>query len=356
MGGKATAEKAGDLYDLAYALLADANLESGQQKVIELLRESKIRYESAFISSGNSFAGARLAARNTLSGYIGEITRGVSAYEEVKRMLAQATDDWPTLLSRLQKVRDTLLAQDKLIINLTADPDVLEKVRPTVEAFVAKLPSTAKCDPQAPAWRDAVQLLPAVDEAYGITTQVHYVAMGGRLFQPGEKPSGAYYVVSRFLSRGFLWDNVRVVGGAYGGGCALNPRSGGFAFSSYRDPNVQGTLDIYSKSAAELEELELTDDALEQAIVGAVGDLDSPMNSQQKGSFALSLHLTGVTTESRQRYRDEVLSTSRDSFAAFAKALRGATFKTSIFGAKDALEQANAARPEDQQITIKQLS
>merc|ERR1719352_2116083 len=146
------------------------------------------------------------------------------------------------------------------------------------------------------------------NEAYAITTQVNYVAAGCRLFEPGEVCNmGAFGVVARFLSRGYLWDNVRVVGGAYGGGCSLNPRSGGFNFSSYRDPNVQGTLDIYAKSADALEEMELTEDALEQAIVGAVGDLDSPMNSQQKGSVALTHYLTGVTTETRQQYRDEVL-------------------------------------------------
>ena len=78
---------------------------------------------------------------------------------------------------------------------------------------------------------------------------MHYVAAGCQLFEQGEKASGAFYTVARFLSRGFLWDNVRVVGGAYGGGCALNPSTGGFAFSSYRDPNVQGTLDIYGRSA-----------------------------------------------------------------------------------------------------------
>jgi Zn-dependent M16 (insulinase) family peptidase len=354
--GKATAEKAADLFDLAHTLLADANLEGGQQKVIEILRETQSRLETAFISSGNAFAGSRLGARNTLYGYVGEITQGVSFYDEVKRMLAQSKDDWPTLLSRLQRVRDTLLAQNKLIINLTADPDMLEKVRPTVETFVAKLPATAKCDAQVPAWRDAAALLPAVDEAYAITTQVNYVAMGARLFEPGSKPSGAYYVVARFLSRGYLWDNVRVVGGAYGGGCSFNPRTGGFNFSSYRDPNVQGTLDIYAKSADALEELVLTDDALEQAIVGAVGDLDNPMNSQQKGFFALTLHLTGVTTEARQRYRDEVLGTSRESYAEFAKALRAGQFKTAIFGSKEALEQANSTRSDDEKITIKQLS
>ena len=42
--------------------------------------------------------------------------------------------------------------------------------------------------------------------------------------------------------------------------------------------------------------------ALEQAIVGAAGDLDSPLTSQAKGFRALTQHLTGVTDEMRQRY------------------------------------------------------
>jgi len=354
--GKATVDKSGDLFSLAHALLTDANLKGGQAKVVELLREKKSNLETAFISSGNSFAGARLAARNTLHGYVGELTQGVTYYEAVKEMLTQAKDDWPTLLGRLEKVRETVLSQEGLIINLTADPDALDAVRPTVDAFAAKLPKTAKSDPTAVPWRKAVTLLPAVDEAYAITTQVHYVAAGMRLFEPGTKLDGAFYAVARFLSRGYLWDNVRVVGGAYGGGCSLNPRTGGFAFSSYRDPNVQGTLDIYAKTAEALENAHLTDDALEQAIVGAVGDLDSPMTSEQKGFRALTLHLTGVTTEMRQQYRDEVLGTTRASFKAFAKTLRAKPFKVAIFGAKDAIEAANTARGADEQIAITQLS
>ena len=122
-----------------------------------------------------------------------------------------------------------------------------------------------------------------MDEGYAITTQVNYVAAGTQLFKPGEQMDGSFYAVARFVSRRYLWDNVRVVGGAYGGGCALNPASGGLVPSSYRDPNLQGTLDIYGKTVSVLDALEIDDAALEQAIVGAAGDLDSPLTSQQKG-------------------------------------------------------------------------
>ena len=224
--GKATVEKADELFELVHQLLADANFAGGQvgapgtrapgtrarapgtrvhcsppsprraprapneprrltdprrspprqTKVIEMLRETQSRLETSFISSGNSFAGMRLAARNTLLGYVGELTQGVTYYEEVKAMLSMAKDDWPSLLARLERVRDILLAQRGLIINLTADPDALAAVRPTVDAFVSKLPAAAALDPKAKAWRDDVTLLPRVDEAYAITTQVRHVA------------------------------------------------------------------------------------------------------------------------------------------------------------------------------------
>jgi len=228
-------------------------------------------------------------------------------------------------------------------------------VQPAIDALVARLPATPKHDPKALPWRDAVTLLPAKDEAYAITTQVNYVAAGCPLFSQGEALDGSLYVVARFLSRGYLWDNVRVVGGAYGGGCALNTNTGALAFSSYRDPNLQATLDIYAKTIDALDALQLSDDALEQAIVGAAGDLDSPLTSQQKGQRALNHYLTGTTTEIRQAFRDQVIGTTRESFAQFAEVLRGKRLYTAVFGSKDALDKANADRSDDVQIEVTPL-
>jgi len=89
--------------------------------------------------------------------------------------------------------------------------------------------------------------------------------------------------------------------------------------------------------------------------VGAVGDLDSPMNAQQKGQRALTHYLTGVTTEQRQKFRDSIIGMDRSSFAAFAERLRKAKLAVCTFASKDAIEAANAKRAEDEQIKIIQL-
>ena len=99
---------------------------------------------------------------------------------------------------------------------------------------------------------------------------------------------------------------------------------------------------------------ELSDEALEKAIVGAVGDLDSPMNAQQKGFQALAWHLSGTTTEERQKYRDGVLNCDRAAFVALADRLKAAKFGAAVFGAADALEKANAGR--DSKLSVTKLS
>jgi len=53
--------------------------------------------------------------------------------------------------------------------------------------------------------------------------------------------SGAAYVINKHLGATWLWDRVRVSGGAYGGFCDFDPHSGMFSFLSYRDPNLPKT-------------------------------------------------------------------------------------------------------------------
>lgn len=58
---------------------------------------------------------------------------------------------------------------------------------------------------------------------------------GGNLYtDAGYKLNGSAYVIEKYLGNTWLWDRVRVVGGAYGGFCSFDPQSGGFNFLSYR--------------------------------------------------------------------------------------------------------------------------
>ena len=141
--GKATSDKTDELFDIYKLILTDAKLDS-QKKVIEMLRESRSRLEAGIQGSGHSFANTRMKARYSVPGYIDEKMGGISSLATVKQLLKQAEEDWPSLLARLEKIRDTILdeklCRDGMFLDITGDKKVLESIQPSVEKFLEELP------------------------------------------------------------------------------------------------------------------------------------------------------------------------------------------------------------------------
>merc|ERR1712046_39314 len=182
------------------------------------------------------------------------------------------------------------------------------------------------------------------NEGFTVPSQVNYVVKGGPLYEPGEHVSGSSSVVSRFLSLHYLWDNVRVMGGAYGGFARFSETSGRFVYMSYRDPNLKKTLDIYDKAPEALLESEISDGDILQGVIGAIGDLDSPLSPDQKGYSSMIQYLSGESATDRQKWRDGILQSSEKDFKDFAERLKRVSEHGSVavVGSQSALETANA--------------
>ena len=342
--GKAVPDKVSVLFDLFAEVLLNANL-NNQKRAVEMLKESKVRKETSVITSGHTYAATRLAAKYSFMGYFGEITGGLTSVRDAGALLEQAEKDWPLLSARLIKIRDTIMNRNTgVIINFTGDEKALGAAKSAVQGFLNKFPVTGKPieNNLVATWNPKKMLLPVVSEGFAVPTQVNYVVKGGPIYASGEKVSASTSVISRFLSLHYLWDNVRVMGGAYGGFARFSENSGRFVYMSYRDPNLKATLDIYDKGHEALATSEITDEVLLQSIIGAVGELDSPMTAEQKGFASLSQYLSGETASERQKYRDEVLDTRGPDFKDFANRL-AAVKKTGVsvvFGSQAALDDA----------------
>jgi Zn-dependent M16 (insulinase) family peptidase len=143
-----------------------------------------------------------------------------------------------------------------------------------------------------------------------------------------------------------LWDKVRVQGGAYGGFCTLDHRSGNFTFLSYRDPNLLETLDIYDQTPAFLKRAEPDESELTRSIIGTIGDIDTYQLPDAKGFTSMQRYLAGESDDIRQRRRDEILGASIADFRAFADALAELTARGQVvvLGSEQAIQAANARR------------
>ena len=167
---------------------------------------------------------------------------------------------------------------------------------------------------------------------------MNYVGLGLSLNGTGYRYTGAQAVILRHLRMGYLWDQVRVQGGAYGCFARYGRATGAFTFASYRDPNVENTLRVYRNTPDYLGNLSLSEADVTRAIVGAIGDVDTYMLPGAKGAAAFSRWMAEESDEERQRIREEILATRLSDFHDFAPYLAEAMKKAvpCVLGGSDA--------------------
>uniref|UniRef100_A0A6J1C5I7 Presequence protease 1, chloroplastic/mitochondrial-like n=1 Tax=Momordica charantia TaxID=3673 RepID=A0A6J1C5I7_MOMCH len=339
--GKAMAGCAEDLFNLMNCILQEVQF-TDQQRFKQFVSQSKSRMENRLRGSGHGIAAARMDAKLNIAGWISEQMGGLSYLEFLRTLEEKVDSNWAEISSSLEEIRQSLLSRKNCLINITADGKNLTKSEKFIGNFLDFLPNQSALKNST--WNAR---LSSENEAIVIPTQVNYVGKAANIYETGYQLNGSAYVISKFISNTWLWDRVRVSGGAYGGFCDFDTHSGVFSFLSYRDPNLLKTLDVYDGTVDFLRELELDEDTITKAIIGTIGDVDSYQLPDAKGYSSLLRHLLGITEEERQRRREEILSTSLKDFKNFADTLEAVKNKgvvVSVASPED-VETANNERP-----------
>jgi Zn-dependent M16 (insulinase) family peptidase len=322
--GKALAKKAGKLFGLAQAILSDARLDN-KERFGQIVLEEKAQAEAALIPSGHRLVNLRLLSKLNKADLISERVNGLEQLFFLRRLAERIEADWPGVLADLEAARAAVVDASRAIVNVTIDGKDFDALRPAMERFMESLPrrsakageSAPKADASGGAPKPAMELLTA-------PSQVNFVGAAYPLAATGARPSGAFIVAKKYLDTTFLWEKVRVQGGAYGGFSSYDLNSGTFAFLSYRDPNLEKTLDTFKEAAGYLKNLAIGGEELTRAIIGTIGAVDSYLLPDAKGFTSLVHYLTGYTQESRQAIRDQILAAKAADFKALGEAIAAA--------------------------------
>ncbi len=335
--GKATVAQTGDLLAILRDILLTVKLDN-PARFMQMLLEEKAQEEGSLIPAGHRVALSRLRAKLNEASWAAEQMGGVSYLFFLRRLIEQVEQDWPAVLAKLEEVRGLLVNRAAMLCNVTVDAANWATVQPQVADFLSALPSAPVV---RPAWTPTYDPAP---EGLTIPAQVNYVAKGANLFELGYTRRGSIEVILNCLRTTYLWEKVRIQGGAYGAFCVFDAQSGVFGYGSYRDPNLLGTLANYDGVAAFLRRLELSEEELVKNIIGVIGALDAYQLPDAKGYTALQRYLIGYSDAARQQYRDEILGTTAADFAALADAVEkvNEAGRIVVLGSADALENARA--------------
>ncbi len=337
--GKATIDQAGELLSILKDVLLSANL-NNPERFRQIVLEEKADMEASLAPAGHRMVNLRLRAQFDEAGWAAEKISGISYLTFLRELGALIEKDWASVLGHLEKIRQILVNRSSMLLNLTVDHQGQHVFLPQLMDFLRKLPGKPF---EKITWQ--YQLLPD-GEGLTIPAQVNYVAKGANLYQMGYKLHGSIDVITNFLGATWLWERVRVQGGAYGCFCLFDHRSGVLSYLSYRDPNISTTLTNYDQTSTFLQQLDegrLSSQELTKSIIGAIGNMDAYQLPDAKGYTALLRRLVGFTDECRQQMRDEILSTTLEDFHHFGAILAKVSEhgRVTVLGSHEAIQAAN---------------
>ena len=338
--GKAMADRVADLTAIVRDVLLEGRLDD-QERFLQMALEERASAEASLVPGGHRVVLTRLRAQFDETGWLTEQMRGLSYLFFLRQLIEDIRNDWPAVQARLEQIRALLVNRPGMLCNATVADGDRATCDQSLEALLGELPQEAH---SSATWTPH---LTAADEGLTVPAQVNYVGKAANLFALGYELDGSSAVITRYLATTWLWDRVRVQGGAYGAFCALDPFSGVFAYASYRDPNLLETLDVYDRSGSFLRDYPISSDELTKAIIGTIGDIDAYQLPDAKGYASLVRYLTGIDDDYRQQMRDQVLATKAEHFAEFAAVLdqASAAGRVAVLGSADAIERASWLTP-----------
>jgi len=311
VSGKVMSPKLNKFLELCSELVTNT-IYDDKERLKKVLTKHQAQVESMVMRNGLGVALTRLFSYFSINGQYEELTRGLSYYRFITNLTDNYEQKYTEIVANLKSMTDKIFNKSSLQIAVTASEDDIGKFKEQSGIFLDDLESK-KLEPIGYGFQFKNK-----NEGITSASKVQYVLQGYNYKDLGYEYTGKMAILNQILSRDYLQKQVRVIGGAYGGFAGFS-KNGMVYFGSYRDPNLEKTLDNYKKSVEFLKNFSANKRAMTRFIIGTLAKYERPLTASQEGSTALNNYYTGITAEDVQKERNEILNTTPEDIQNFAK-------------------------------------
>ncbi len=304
-----------------------------KELILDILHQGKAGMYESIIASGNQFAIKRALSYGSGTDYINELTTGIQFYNYLKDFenhFDERIDDFIAICEKAQRI---LFDKSHLVVSVTKhndDSSYLGLIDKLTKTNQPKQTSELIVD------LDTIQ----TKEAIQIPASISYMVSAGHLKDYGVEYHNVYDVLSTILTYDYLWNEVRVKGGAYG--CSFKiDSSGSIKFSSYRDPSPKRTLSIYNHTIDYLKKLCEQEEPLDKYIIGTIASQEPLLETRVRSYTGDVNYFRGVTLQDHIRKRKEVLNLNKEILLKLASFIENVEQYNSwcLIGSNEAIEQ-----------------
>ena len=297
-------------FELAAEMICDTVLDD-EERLSELLLETKSRVRSKLEGASHLAAAARASSYMTPGSRYNDLTSGIAYYDFVNAAcrLTKEPAHMKRFIASLKTVRDKVFTADRITYAIYGSEAAYKSVIKAAKAFEGRLAKPRHDAGYKPVDIKGRRVTPIsnLNEGFKSSSQVNYVARCGDFAKAGLKYTGVLRVLKVMLNYDYLWTRLRVLGGAYG--CMSGFMKSGRCFLvSYRDPEIGKSNTVYEELPDYLGSWAGDEGTVAKFIIGAISALDRPLSNSDKALQAVSDAFFGTTDEELQLERDEVLA------------------------------------------------
>ncbi len=311
ISSKAMNVKTDKLYELVGEIVNRTRI-ADTDRLKSIITRHQSRIDAQVKQNGMGYAQTRLASYFNNSGMFNELTNGFEYYWFVTSLANNFDNMSKEIADKLVKTASLLFKKENVIATVACGKEDLPTYTKNLEKFLTALPIGGTD------YKTWTFNLEQKNEGFLTPSKVQYVIKGYNFKKLGYNWSGKMRVLSRILSRDYLQNRIRVIGGAYGGFSNFF-QNGLITFNSYRDPNLKETLENYNAATDYLDKLDFSKKEVSRYIIGTIAGIDNPYTPSQKENIAVQNYLEKTKKEDVQRDRNEVLSTTLNDIKEMKK-------------------------------------
>lgn len=288
---------------------------SSVKRAHELMGETKARMQAYFMDSGHVVSMERARAGINSDAVFKDKIDGISYYNFITETDSLPDKDLSAVLSDISSISGKVIGRDNCIVSLTCSNELKNQIIGDIQAFLEGLNCCGSLEGDHNGWQYEPY---SGNLAYKYSGDVNFVSYAGRCMLKSVRDGGLLNLVRNIINSEYLYEKLRVLGGAYGGGFAFNQRTGNGCFYSYRDPNVESTLEAYENSADFIRKYDKSDREILKLIIGTIGTLDAPLSPSAKGSRAFYLDMEGVSLDEVRERRHALINATVEDIRSMA--------------------------------------
>jgi Zn-dependent M16 (insulinase) family peptidase len=334
--------------DLVKTILLDPGFDD-TERLRDIFLEYRNGLKSSIIPNGNAYACSRADRCLSAAEKMEELWKGISQYQF---MAALSAEDAPAgMRKNFAEIRQRYINRGRLIVNFTCEGKSWNMAKTALESFVDALP--AGPGEEIPV-DDGKEFFPYGAcgkknlEAVTVPSGVCFVASAVRAARLGSPEHSHEAVLAHLLSTGFLWEKIRMQGGAYGASCAALGLDRIFSFSSYRDPNIISTFQAFREAVRDIAEKGVDGESAKNAVIGTAAREMKPLSPGGRSFVGFRRRLYEMPDELRQRRQNFVLDTRPEDIAAAARRISSAFEESysAVLGGREAISAASETLPD----------